>query len=221
MLLLLPTLSMMAQEEDWMAEDDFKNVEDIVAQWKGKRLLVENAFKQAPVRNFAKAFCTHYQQYAPNKSMADYLKKPGNYTWEEKGYYTEEDIRNGYVKCDVGGQFDHMTEVCYWKRKKGHALVGILMQMGHEGEKASNALLFYDYDPKSRLMTPDIKVWDAVSQYIGSHEGSCFACLPKEGKNIDITMVVWTPENDFEYSDYILKWTGDSFVEEKVIEIED
>lgn len=215
MLMLLPALSTMAQEEDWEYVDDFNNVKDIVARWTEKSLLVENTFKEAPVRNFAMAFCKHYQQYAPNKAMVDYLKKPGNYTWEEKGYYSVEDIRNGYVKCDMGGQFDHMTEICYWKRKNGHALVGILMQMGREGERADNALLFYDYDPKTRMLKPDVKVWNTVCQYIGSHEGSCFAYLPKEGKNIDFTMVTWTMENDFEYDDYTLKWTGDSFIEEK------
>ena len=217
-LLLLPAITMWGQEDNGVYLDDFDQVEVIVSKWADKPLRIKNTFAKVPLRNFAQAFCTQYQNYEPNHAMMDYLKKPGNYTWEEKGYYSEEDVRNGYLKIDDGGQFDHSTEICYWKRPNGHALIGILMEKGYEGETIRYALLFYDYNPKTGMMTPDMEIWRSVNQYLQSHKGSCFIDLPREGKNITFTSVYWDPAEDFIYHNYILRWTGNGFVQEKGVE---
>lgn len=212
-LLLLPAISMWAQHDETEDEymDDFVSVEAIVSRWTDLPLRVYDTYRKAPIRNFAQAFCKQFPDYAPNRNMADYLKKPGKYTWEDKGYYCGEDVRNGYIKADAGGQGDYKTEICYWKRKNGHALVGVLMLKSYEGEQARYALLFYDYDPKTRMMTPDLTVWQQVNGFLQGLRGSCFIDMPLQGKDISVCAVYWDPEEDFIYTDYKLRWDGNGF----------
>ena len=86
-----------------------------------------------------------------------YLKNPANYNVQKDNYLMEDAPRNGYIRCNMPGQFDYLTELCYWKRANGHSLVGVLLQMGHEGEGTVTdyAMLFYDYNPSTRIMTPE------------------------------------------------------------------
>ena len=197
-----------SSEKDLNSEQQIFEIQKV---WADKPLQVENKFPQAQIRNFAKAFSGQYPDYRPNEAMIDYLKKPGDYTWEEKHYNTVDDPRHGYIKCDIGGQFDYMTEMCYWRRSNGHQLVGVLMQVGHEGEKCDAVILFYDFDPKTQRMTPDTEVYQTVMDILSKHKGSLFFRLPQEGKDIEVTAVQWTPEDDFVYDDIVLKWTGNNF----------
>jgi hypothetical protein len=116
--------------------------------------------------------------------MMDYLKNPGEYSWEEKHYYSEDLPRNGYIKCDA-------------------------------------LILFYDFDPKTQVMSPDTTIHQTVMKIVNNHPGSLFFELPKEGKDINVTAVRWTMEDDFVYDDFLLKWNGNSFDEAKIeIEVE-
>ena len=54
--------------------------------WADNPIQVEKIDPNARIRSFAKAFCSRYQDYRPNEAMMDYLKKPGDYSWEEKHY---------------------------------------------------------------------------------------------------------------------------------------
>ena len=197
-------------EKDMYAEQYIYEIRD---NWVNTPLQVENLFPKAQIRNFAKAFCSQYQQYKPNVAMVDYLKKPGEYDWDEKHYYVEDDPRNGYIKSDLLGQFDFMTAMCYWRRANKHQLVGVLMQIGHEGERSDAVMLFYDYDPETQVMTPDTEVYQTVVNIVKKHRGDMFVRLPQEGKDIEVSTVVWSEEDDFIFDDFLLHWTGDSFVE--------
>lgn len=200
-------------QEDF--QDKYLNAEqhlyEISNVWADNPIQVVDTFPNAKVRNFAKAFCAMYPKYRPNMAMSDYLKKPGFYTWEEKGYMTDDDPRNGYIACDMGGQFSYKTVVCYWRRPQGHLLVGVHMMIGHEGEKCDAVLLFYDYDPESNLMTPDTAVYQTVKDIMGKHEGSMYIKLPQEGKNIRVSAVRWTETDDFVFDEFELRWNGNSF----------
>lgn len=206
-----------AQETDWseVFGRDTMFIKTIVSKWASNPIRVTAANQKARIHDFAKAFCSQYTGYSPNTGMVDYLKKPGKYTWEEKHYYVDDAPSNGYIKCDRGGQFDYMTEICYWRRPNGHSLVGVLMQMGFEGEGTVNkyALLFYDYDPNTRTMTPDMKVYNTVKSIVKTHRGTPNFRLPQEGKDIEVYSAEWvgTEDEDFFFDDFQLKWTGNGF----------
>lgn len=195
--------------------DPEQQIFEIQKVWADHPIRVENLDPNARIWSFAKAFCGMYQEYRPNEAMTDYLRKPGQYTLEEKHYITEDDPRHGFIKCDMGWQFDYMTEMCYWQRPNGHQLVGILMQVGHEGEKCDAVLLFYDFDPQTQLMSPDTATYQSVMDIVGKHMGNLFFRLPQEDKDIWVSAVYWTEIDDFVYDDFRLRWTGNSFVEEE------
>ena len=199
-----------SSERDANPEQYILAIRDV---WADHPIRVENVDPNARIRSFAKAFCEMYQEYRPNEAMVDYLKKPDKYSYQEKHYLIEDDPINGYIQSDMGWQGDYMTEICYWRRPNGHQLVGILMQMGHEGERSDAVLLFYDFDPKTQLMSPDLAIYESVMAIVGKHTGDVFFSLPKEGKDIDVMTVFWSEIDDFVYDGFLLKWTGNSFVE--------
>ena len=190
-------------------------IKDIESRWASKSLTVNKAYTKTRIWGFAKAFCSQYQGYTPNLALLDYLKKPGRYDMDEKHYYVEDAPRNGYIKCDMMWQFDFKTEICYWRRPNGHSLVGVLMQMGHEGEgaKDDHALLFYDFNPITNTMTPDLQVYQSVKEILARHKGNSSMRLPLEGKDISVVCVEWigTDEEDFRFEEFQLKWTGNGF----------
>lgn len=202
-------------EKDTIATQRILDIREV---WADSPLQVENVFPNARVRNFAKAFAGKYLQYRPNVAMIDYLKKPGEYDWSERHYYVEDDPRNGFIKCDIIGQFDYKTELCYWRRPDGHMLVGVLLQVTNEGERSTAALLFYDFDPETQVMSPETKVYQTVTDLVGKHQGNAYFYLPQEGKDIRASTVYWSETDDFVYDDFLLKWKDNSFVEAKMEE---
>ncbi|MBR5687362.1 MAG: hypothetical protein IKX36_05335 [Prevotella sp.] len=198
-------------------EQDTKAMSAIAKQWTGKTIRVTTSHPNAPIHDYANALCSQFMNYSPCAAMVDYLKKPGQYTWEEKHYIVDDAPRNGYIQCDMGGQCDYKAEVCYWRRPNGHALVAMLMQIGSEGEGVNtvNALLFYDYNPKTRTLSPDLKIKQFFDSFLKKHKNAGTPCiyLPKENKDISVGYVKWDPEEDFLYENYLLKWTGNAFTE--------
>ena len=202
---LLASTDVLGQSFDpWVYENPEAEIYAIEKSWSGTPLKVGNDFPKAMIRNFAKAFCSQYQKYAPNVAVT---------------YYMEDNPRNGYIKCNMTGQFDYLTEMCYWKRANGHSLVGVLLQMGHEGEgvDTDNAILFYDYNPTNRTMTPDMTAYQTVKDILAKHMGTPSLYLPKEGKDIRVSYIefIQTDEHDFKWEQNTLKWGNNTFVEIK------
>ena len=187
-------------------------IRQIRAAWKTDTLLVENAFPKARIRNFAKAFCNSHPNYPPNAALTDYLRDIGHYSYEEKHYIIIDEPSSGYIKCDMGGQFDFLTCLCYWKRSGGHNLVAVLMQIANEGETCDSELLFYDFNPATSTMLPDLEVQQTVDALLKQHPGSQFIRLPEEGKDISVSVANWSEdEADIIFDDFLLQWTGNTF----------
>lgn len=214
--MLLMLVSMAAWGQEFVVPDveyPEKELKVIERKWADTPIKVEPAGTKAGIHDFAKAFCKKYQSYVPNLALVDYLKTPGEYSFNEKHYMVDDAPRNGYIKCDMGYQCDYMTEMCYWRLADGHSLVGVLMQVGHEGEGAETdyALLFYNYNPATKTMTPATSVCQTVKRLLTKHKGTSNLKLPREGKDIQVTYVEWNEEDDFTFDEVPLKWTGSSF----------
>ncbi|MBP5743192.1 MAG: hypothetical protein J6W49_07135 [Paludibacteraceae bacterium] len=218
-MLVLPLTSWGIERFDEAAEAPFeKHLLKTAAKWTRHPLLVENEGRKAKVLDFAMAFCSRYQKYMPNAAMADFIKRESkaDRVWDmercERGYYVDYNPHNDYVKCDLGW-LGFYTEVCSWQRTNGHSLVGVVMLLGQDGERNIHALLFYDYDPETRIMTPDKKTFKEVRKMIRKQRGVVFPELPKEGKDINVHYVEWigSYDEDWRYHDLTLEWTGDGF----------
>lgn len=205
--------------DPWSYENPEGEIYAIEQNWAKTPLKVGNDYPKAMIHNFAKAFCSQYQKYAPNVAITLYLKNRAAYNEQTSDYYMDDAARNGYIKCDMKGQFDYETEMCYWKRANGHSLVGVLLQMGHEGEGTVNdyAMLFYDYNPSTRMMTPDMTIYQTVRDILAKHTGTPSLKLPKEGKDIVVNYVefVQTDDADFIWENNTLKWGNNTFKEVK------
>ena len=215
--LLVSTLAWGQAFDPWSYENQEGEIQTIDQNWSKTPLKVGNDYPNAMNRNFAKAFCGQYPKYAPNVAMMLYLKNPDKHDMQKEHFFVEDSPRNGYIKCDMMGQFDFMTEVCFWKRANGHSLVGVLTQMGHEGEgtKTDYAMLFYDYNPSTRMMTPDMTIYQTVKDIVAKHHGCASFTLPEEGKDIKVNYVdhIQAEDADFHWENCTLKWANNTFKE--------
>ena len=104
------------------------------------------------------------------------------------------------------------TQRCYWNRKNGHSLVGVFMVNGSESGKSENVFMFYDYDPKTNIMTPDMDVCKVVEKVALDKTFDDYALeLPQEGKDIVVNLYSDDEENSYDMTEMTLKWTGDTF----------
>lgn len=212
---LIAVLSINAQDVE---RPEFE-IKIISKKWTKISPRVETVSNDATVRDFAMAFCRQYQNYKPNASMVDYINNPGAYKYEDKHYLVEDSVNNCFIKTDMAWQCDYNTEVCCWHRTNGNTLVGVLMQIGSEGEGIDTkfALLFYDYNPLLKVMTPDRKIYKSVRDIIAKNKsGTPMVYLPKEGDCITVSYVKWTRKDDFVFKDIELKWDGEKFIKQDV-----
>ena len=87
--------------DPWVYENPEKEIYAIEKFWSETPLKVGNDFPKAMIRNFAKAFCSQYQKYAPNVAMTLYLKNPGNNNVEMDNYYMEDDLPDRNVLLEA------------------------------------------------------------------------------------------------------------------------
>jgi len=222
--LILSLLLLLVSTTAWGQEFDVTEYENPEATVKS----IETSWAKTPLtvaktgnmnRNFAKAFCTQYPEYAPNAAMLIYLKNPEKYDCNNINYQIEDAPKNGYIKSDMMAQCDYITEICYWKRQNGHSLVGVLLQVGHEGEgtRTDYAMLFYDYNPSTGKMTPDTKIYQTVKKIVAKHRGCANFKLPKEGKDIGVSYIRFQHADDYDFiwENCRLKWGNNTFKEIK------
>ena len=72
--------------DPWVYENPEREIYAIEKSWSEKALKVGNDFPKAMIRNFAKAFCSQYQKYAPNVAVTLYLKNPAHHNDEKDNF---------------------------------------------------------------------------------------------------------------------------------------
>ena len=164
------------------------------------------------IQDFAQAFCSQYDRYEPNEKILKYLANPKAYNEEAEIYRVESDITNGYIRSMLLTEVVRETQMCYWNRKNGHSLVGVFMENGSENSKSENVFMFYDYDPKTNIMTPDTDVCQVVEKVALDKAFDGYALeLPQEGKDIEVKLYSPNDVESYDITIKTLKWTGDTF----------
>lgn len=167
---------------------------------------------KANIQDFAQAICSLYNRFEPNEKILKYFAAPKTYDEVAESYRVKSDITNGYVECLLLTEVVRTTEMCYWNRKNGHSLVGVYMENGSESGKSENVFMFYDYDPKTNIMTPDMDVYKVVEKVALDKAFDNYSLeLPQEGKDIVVYLYSDNEENDDDVTEKTLKWTGDTF----------
>lgn len=204
-----------AQPESESADEDVavdEGLGAITGNWKNTPITVSPKGKKANIEDFAQAFCSKYDSYEPNKKMLKYLANPKAFDKEKEVYGVISDVSNGYISSCLWTEIDRFTKMCYWNRKNGHQLVGVFMINGSENEEAENAFLFYDFDPKTNTMTPDMDVCKVVEKVALDKDFADYALeLPQKGKDIEVKLYSDNGEDCYDITEKLLKWNGDSF----------
>lgn len=166
------------------------------------------------IRDFARAFAQQFDAYQPNRALASYLKNPKAFNAEDYGFNAIVDDANGFIRSESMGQYDHCTHMCYWRRPNGHSLVGVWMCKSSETQDSQYAYAFYDYDPASGTMTPDVEVNGTIENTIKRFlTDDVTLVLPQEGKDIHLTFFTYIDKelDDFDTLEKTLRWTGNGF----------
>ena len=186
----------------------------ITGNWKNTPITVSPKGNKANIEDFALAFCSKYDSYEPNKKMLKYFANPKAFNEDTEVFSVSSDIPNGYISSSQRTEIDRFTKMCYWNRKNGHQLVGVFMINGSENSKSENAFMFYDFDPKSNVMTPDMDVYKVVEKVAINKDFADYALdLPQEGKDIIVYLYADNGEDGYDTTEMLLKWNGDSFTQ--------
>ena len=204
-----------AQDESESADVDEDLPEGLDSMTSG---LTETSITVSPkgakvnIQDFAQAFCSQYDRFEPNEKVLKYFAAPKTYDEVAECYRVESDITNGYIRTLLLTEVVRTTIMCYWNRKNGHSLVGVFMVNGYESGKSENAFMFYDYDPKTNIMTPDLNVYKVVEKVALDKAFDDYDLeLPQKGKDIVVYFYTDNGEDDYDVTEKTLKWTGDTF----------
>ena len=209
------TESAEAQDESESADVDEDLPEGLDSMTRG---LAETPITVSPkgakvnIQDFAQAFCNQYDRFEPNEKILKYFANPKAYNKEAEIYRVESDITNGYIRSMLLTEVARETQMCYWNRKNGHSLVGVFMENGSENSKSEHVFMFYDYDPKTNIMTPDLNVYKVVEKVALDKAFDDYLLeLPREGKDIVVDLYTPNGEDGYDVTEKTLKWTGDTF----------
>ena len=209
------TESAEAQDESESTDTD-KNVEgglyDVTSNWKQTPITVNPKGAKVNIQDFAQAFCSQYDRFEPNEKILKYFAATKTYDEDDELYRVESDITNGYIRSFLLTEVGRLTQMCYWNRKNGHSLVGVFMENGSENSKSENVFMFYDYDPKTNIMTPDLNVYKVVEKVaLDKAFDDYLLDLTQKGKDIVVYLYIDNEEDDSDVTEKTLKWTGDTF----------
>ena len=160
--------------------------------------------KGPTIADFARAFLKQ-KRYSSSFSRAILARLDGLHPEPDDGMFRYLiDVPHGYLSVDTpfncGADCTISLEMCYWHTANGHRLVGLTW-----GDRGVGCLLFYDYNPQTRLMTPlpepPIKDFYDNPAMLNAH-------LPRQGKDIHIKPIWDNPSDTL-----TLRWNGsDAFI---------
>jgi hypothetical protein len=160
--------------------------------------------KGPTIADFARAFLKQ-KRYSSSFSRAILARLDGLHPEPDDGMFRYLiDVPHGYLSVDTpfncGADCTISLEICYWHTANGHRLVGLTW-----GDRGIGCLLFYDYNPQTRLMTPlpepPIKDFYDNTAMLNAH-------LPRQGKDIHIKPIWDNPSDTL-----TLRWNGsDAFI---------
>jgi hypothetical protein len=187
--------------------------------WELAPIPVIPAEGMADIERFALTFCNEYSTYEPNKVLYDYLKDQAKFKEDLErigyGFNVDNQKEEGYILCRAETQFSNDTDCRCWKRDNGHTLVAFWMEEAHESGDGDELLVFYDYDPATNTMTPELGLVKKVAEAMAQYDGGYTVRLQEQeiiGHKINVE------EDNCENTVYSIRWNGNDFSLEKTEE---
>ncbi len=178
--------------------------------WRERTITLDD--DKVNIQSLAKAFCMHYPGFSPDSALLDYLNGKSKTTAvEEQEYVVTLEAVNGYVAVEATTELPTGTTICFWNKRGGRKLMGVWMEQTSETEKPQKQLLFYDYDPQTKTLTPQAKLVDELERITKKFK-SWSLRLPAEGKDIEIMEFSGEESSDtYKCTYYTWKWNGAAF----------
>lgn len=201
--------SKLSEEADSVDEAPVpEGIEGIQQVWRDKPISLDTP--KVDIQTMAKAFCEQYPGFEPNRVLRDHFDGQTKKT-EEQDYYVNLEAPSGYVSIETTTELPTGTTLCFWNRRKGHKLLAAWMECQEEGKKAEHLLVFYDYDPNTKVMTPEPTLSDELTRITKKFPDWSLR-LPSVGKDIEIMAFSGQDSaENFKVTYYDWKWNGQSF----------
>lgn len=101
------------------------------------------------------------------------------------------DTKNGYFSVGDNGTDGEYLSGCVWNRSNGHRLLAICL--GKPTDPCIEIVCFYDYDPATKLLTPEPDILKGYRWHDRKEYSQIFCRLPRKGKNVEVDD--WGGEN--------------------------
>lgn len=203
-----------AEEEPTFTADDVNQIGAIISVWEEMPITVAAVDGMSDIKCVAKAFCSEFSNYEPNKVICDYINNPES---ETENFMVESKEENGYIACKGMFQYNEDTYCRIWERENGHKLVGFWLIENSENGDETTLLAFYDIDPETNIMTPEPELTKKIEEAMAQYDSYAFN-MPEEGEDAGVMGYKATEEDGFETAYYILHWNGGEFIMEKEAE---
>ncbi|MBQ6966189.1 MAG: hypothetical protein IJP82_10980 [Bacteroidaceae bacterium] len=116
------------------------------------------------------------------------------------------DLVNNYVESPYVGEGSAVS-AALWNRKDGHKLLGV--RMGMHNDDVKEFVCFYDFDPATRVLTPEEGPWKKENMLFPDKRPVSYV-LPREGKNFIVkeggAMLIY--EGMYNYDGQNLQFVG-------------
>ncbi len=161
-----------------MAQQKTNTVTTIRNTWSGKTIRLEPSDKEKTgIEAFARAVCLQYQGNTITDAVLANLNNP---SLKDEDYDFTLSHSNGYIGIRFVSDGTVEGQMCYWGMKNKHRLVAV--KLFNVYEDPLPLLMFYDYDPDTRVMQP----MNPAPFDIQPDLSNCDPMLPEQGKNIKL-----------------------------------
>ena len=208
------------EEEDEATVDERYWGSELIEGWKDMGIELPGDLKNNNVKTLTLAFCKAWpgKEGNPQALFINFAKKKGQFKQFNYGYSDEPvifesstkafsddnsgdvifDNTNGWTRVEcLNGQ---VLESALWTRSDGHKL--LIISLAYEDSEVNTHLyVAYDYNPKTRTLTPDVTIQKCLTQIKG-----LICQLPKNGKDVGLRNY---GEGNLRF--YYLRWNGYGF----------
>ena len=187
--------------------------------WASKNIAVAGGGEQPDIVTLLRAFDKVWPTETVSTLLGIAVERADQHDHVDKVLHVNRDTgggmeinyRNGYASVQPGDTDDDRLFATVWKRKNGHRLLGIWLYTPSADNRSKpdrQVLCFYDYDPKTQMMTPEKD--NAFSRFQPSKDCYLEVNLPARDRDV----IVGETNSKYESTWHVFAFDGMNFKEE-------
>ena len=184
---------------------------EIGSRWTNKNIHVADGGEQPDIMTLLKAFHAAWPTEPANLLLGMAADKVTRQLNPDTGGGMEIDYKNGFATVQPGDTDEDRLFTSVWKRPNGHRLFGLWLytpSADNRSKAEGEALCFYDYDPKTFMLTPETD--NAITRFQPSKDCYLQYKFPDWGRD----MVVGETDQNAITKWHVFAYDGTTFKEE-------